>query len=129
MTQRSIELDGLDHGKVPIPLACRVGPLLMSGGISGKEFGTGKLPDDIDSQVRNCFANMKRILEAADMGLGDVVKVNVFLGDEADRAAVNGPWTATFPDPAHRPARHATVLALRGGMRIQIDVTAYKTEA
>ena len=87
MTQRSIELDGLDHGKVPIPLACRVGPLLMSGGISGKEFGTGKLPEDVETQARNCFANMRRILEAADMGLGNVVKVNVFLADEADRAA------------------------------------------
>ena len=129
MTQRSIEVEGLGHGSTPIPAACRVGPLLMSGGINGKDIATGKIPEDLDQQVRNAFANMKRILEAAGMALTDVVKVTVFLGDEADRAAVNGPWTEVFPDPGKRPARHALVMPLRGGARIQLEVTAYATEA
>ena len=129
MTQRSIEVEGLGHGSVPIPMACRVGPLLISGGINGKEVGTGKLPEDMDAQVRNAFANMKRVLEAADMALTDVVKVTVFLADEGDRNAVNGPWTEVYPAPAHRPARHALVMPLRGGARIQLEVTAYATEA
>ena len=81
------------------------------------------------AQVRNAFANMKRVLEAADMALTDVVKVTVFLADEGDRNAVNGPWTEVYPDPAHRPARHALVMPLRGGARIQLEVTAYATEA
>lgn len=129
MTQRSIEVEGLGHGGTPIPAACRVGPLLMSGGINGKDIATGKIPEDLDLQVRNAFANMKRILEAADMALTDVVKVTVFLADEGDRAAVNGPWTDAFPDPGQRPARHALILPLRGGARIQLEVTAYATEA
>src|SRR6266853_4525029 len=42
----SIEVPGFEHDN-PIPAACRVGPFLITSGVSGKEPGTGKLPDGI----------------------------------------------------------------------------------
>ena len=44
----SIEVPGLEHVN-PIPNASRLGPFLMSGGIFGKDPGTGKVPEGIEA--------------------------------------------------------------------------------
>src|SRR5271168_4469359 len=50
----SIEVPGFEHDN-PIPAACRVGPFLVSSGVSGKEPYTGKLPEGIDAQCDQMF--------------------------------------------------------------------------
>lgn len=122
---RSIEVDGLHHGGVPIPTGSRVGPLVCSGGISGVDRATGELPPNGVEQVRLAFANLLAFLAAAGAGAGDLVRVGVLLHDAALRAAVNVEWVALFPDPADRPARHTTVHDLAGGMLVQLEVIAY----
>jgi 2-iminobutanoate/2-iminopropanoate deaminase len=129
LRQRSIEVEGLDHGSTPIPAACRVGPVLATGGVGGRDPGTGQLPPDPAAQAANCFANLQRILAAGGMDIGDVVKVTVFLADETYRAAVNPHWVACWPDPHHRPARHSLVLPLRGGMLVQLEALAVAKDA
>ena len=120
MYQKSIEVEGLSHASAPIPIGCRVGPVLATSGIGGKNPASGEMPPGAEAQATNCFENLRLVLVAGGLGLDDVVKVTVYVADEAHRAAVNAPWLKHFPDPARRPARHALVMPLRGGMLVQI---------
>jgi len=124
MRQRSIEVPGLSHGGAPIPAACRIGPILATSGVGGRDPATDTLPADAATQARNCFENLRRVLEAGGLSMGDVVKLTVFIADESHRAAVNEPWLRYYPDPHHRPARHALVMPLRAGMLVQLEALA-----
>lgn len=126
MTRRSIHVPGLDHGSTPIPTAAMVGPLLVSGGISGIDRASGELPDDLPAQVRNLFDNVRAVLAAAGGSLDDVVKFNFFVPDRALRNELNPVWTETFPDRDAQPARHVSVYgALPTGMLLQCEIIAY----
>ena len=129
MRQRSIEVEGLSHAGTPIPLGCRVGPILATSGVGGTDRSTGTMPPDAATQAVNCFANLESILEAGGLDMGDVVKLTVFVADEAHRAAVNKPWLAHYPDEHKRPARHALVMPLRAGMLIQLEALAVARDA
>ena len=62
--RRSVEVPGLEHTH-PIPNASRVGQLLMTGGIYGKDPATGKLAPDAAGQCKLMFDNIRRVLEAS----------------------------------------------------------------
>ena len=123
-TRRSIEIPGFGHGAQPIPAASLVGPLLVSGGISGKDPETGTIPEDPAAEVAQAFANLRAILDAAGATPEQVAKVTVFVKDRDIRAHVNPSWLELFPDPESRPARHTLETGLVG-MRIQLECLAY----
>lgn len=121
---RSLHIAGLSHGQTPIPAGARVGPMLFSSGIPGKDPQTNALPSDPAQQVRFAFENMRTLLANGGATLADVGRVTVLVTDESLRELVNAEWVKCFPDPDDRPARHTQVQALRGGMLLQLDVTA-----
>lgn len=121
---RSIELEGVSHGSAPIPMGARVGNVLYSSGIMGKDPATDQLPADVASQARFAFQNMKALLAAGGATLDHVVRVTVYMKEESARAAINEQWLKCFPDPHDRPARHALLHDLRGGMLLQLEVVA-----
>jgi 2-iminobutanoate/2-iminopropanoate deaminase len=125
MSARSIEVAGLSHGGMPIPTAARRGGLLISGGISGTDPGTGSIPEDLDAEAAQVFVNIGLVLDAAAMTTADVVKITFFVVDREMRSSINGPWVRMFPDPPDRPARHTLVQALPGGMRMQAELVAF----
>jgi 2-iminobutanoate/2-iminopropanoate deaminase len=59
--------------------------LYIAGQIGLQQNGT--IPEGIEAQARTVYANMKAVLDAADMGFADVVKTTVFLVNRKDRAA------------------------------------------
>ncbi|MEY2771080.1 MAG: hypothetical protein RIQ38_1499 [Pseudomonadota bacterium] len=121
---RSIEVPGIGHN-APIPLAARVGPLLCSSAIAGKDPANGQLPASAHDQVRQAFANLDAVLAAAGGGLEHLVKLAITLADNGLRDAVNQEWLARFPDAHDRPARHITVQPLGHGMQIQLECMAF----
>jgi len=123
MRQKSIEIKNLAHN-APIPCASRVGPIVATSGVGGKDQATGKLPPDLDTQARNCFENLKSILAEGGCDLGDVVKIAVYVPDDASREVVNKYLNQHYPDPHKRPARHSHVGPLRGGMLVQLEALA-----
>jgi 2-iminobutanoate/2-iminopropanoate deaminase len=125
---RSLNVPGAGHN-APIPLGARVGPLICSSGISGKDPATGQLPTDALTQVRLAFANMDALLAAGDATLEHVVKLHITVNDNSLRDAINSEWLSRFPDPQDRPARHIVQHALQHGMALQIEVTAFVTSA
>lgn len=121
--KRSLHVANVGH-KAPIPLGARVGPLLCSSAIAGKDPATGELPGDAATQVVHAFANLKALLAAGGADLSHVVKLAVTLADDALRDAVNTQWLTCFPDPDDRPARHVVVQPLGHGMAVQLEVMA-----
>ncbi|SEB12249.1 2-iminobutanoate/2-iminopropanoate deaminase [Paraburkholderia sartisoli] len=121
---RSLEIHGVTHGGAPIPMGARVGNVLYSSGIPGKDPATDSLPDDIASQARFAFENMQALLTAGGSTLDHLVRMTVYIKDNSVRAAVNDVWLRCFPDPHDRPARHTLVYDLPGGMLVQLEVVA-----
>ena len=122
--KRSLHVPQVGH-KAPIPLGARVGPLICSSGIAGKDPADGKLPADGATQVAHAFANLQALLAAGGAGLQHVVKLGITLADDALREAVNTQWLACFPDADDRPARHIVVQPLGHGMQVQLEVLAW----
>lgn len=101
----SIYIDGFKHAN-PIPNASRIGDLVVSGVIFGKHPETGEAPETLEEQCALMFQHMKSTIEAAGGTPDDIIKITVWLKNPADRDVLNAHWTAMFPDPKSRPARH-----------------------
>src|SRR5881392_1044100 len=89
--RRSIEVSGVKHQN-PIPAASRKGPFVVSGAISGADPESGKVPEDLDTQCRQMFANVRRLVEAAGGTPDDIVKMTVWITDRALRPTLNKYW-------------------------------------
>jgi 2-iminobutanoate/2-iminopropanoate deaminase len=123
--RESIEVEGFNHGGLPIPAASRVDNIIATGGIYGLDTATGKLPDDLRLQGELMFANLRRILQATGATLEDVVKMTFWVKVPEARQIINTGWLAAFPDPASRPARHTLQNDhLPANMLVQCDALA-----
>lgn len=120
---RSLEVPGLSHN-APIPLGAKVGNIICSSGISGKDAATGLLPPDAAAQAKLAFVNMQSLLGVGGAALTDVIKLTIYVKDNSVRAAINTEWLACFPDPHDRPARHILIHDLQHGMLLQLEIMA-----
>jgi len=102
------------------------GPLLVSSRIFGLDPDSGRVPPDPAEQVRLLFANVDRVLAAAGGERADVVRMSVTVAHGDHRPLLDDAWTAAFPDPDHRPARHVEVSdALRAPLAVAAEITAF----
>ena len=87
---------------------------------------TGKLVEgDIKAQAEQVFKNLSGVLGAAGLTFDCVQKVNVFLTDMNDFAAMNDVYRKQFNEPY--PARTTIgVVSLPLGARIEIEMIAKK---
>ena len=85
---------------------------------------TGAVPEGgVQEQTRQSLTNAKAILEAAGLGLANVVKTTVFLADMGDFAAMNEIYAQFFSEPF--PARSAVaVKTLPKGALVEIECIA-----
>ena len=85
---------------------------------------TGAFPEGgVKEQTRQSLTNAKAILEAAGLGLNNVVKTTVFLADMGDFAAMNEVYSQFFSAPF--PARSAVaVKSLPKGALVEIECIA-----
>lgn len=87
---------------------------------------TGAFPEGgVKEQTRQSLTNAKAILEAAGLGLNNVVKTTVFLADMGDFAAMNEVYSQFFCAPF--PARSAVaVKTLPKGALVEIECIAVR---
>lgn len=107
--RRSYDIPGYSHGANPIPAVSRVGDLIASGGISGRDLETGALGETLEDQCRLMFALMARMAEVAGVTTEAIAKVTVTLRPGLDRTALNAEWLRYFPNRNSRPARHTVI--------------------
>jgi 2-iminobutanoate/2-iminopropanoate deaminase len=107
-------------------IATTVGEMVWVSGQVPIDPATGALAEGgIEAQAAQSLANIRMILEAADLTMGDVVKATIYLIDMADFPLVNGVYAAAFGD--HKPARATVgVAALPLGALVEIDAVAVR---
>lgn len=100
------------------------GALLFLSGQTPIDPATGALVEGTAAeQARQVFSNLAGVLACAGSTFDDVVKVNVYLVDMADFAAVNEVYATVFARPY--PARTTVaVAALPLGARVEIELVA-----
>ena len=88
--------------------------------------GDGTTPDDIEGQARLVWANIKAVLAEADMGIEDIVQLNMLLINREDAPGARAVRTDELGE--HRPA--STLMYIVGLARpewlIEIDYIAAK---
>ena len=119
-----IDVAGVRHGSLPIPMGVRVGKLVYSSGIHGMDPETETIPDDPAAQIALVFRHMRTIVENAGGDSGDIGFVLVRLCDAGLRDLVNAAWVEMFPDPLDRPARNIQLQELGWNMVIHLEMTA-----
>jgi enamine deaminase RidA (YjgF/YER057c/UK114 family) len=118
-----IQVDGLDHGAQPIPLAVRVGGLVFTGGVSGRAPHDSSIPDNVEDEVAQAFLNLGSILSAAGLLPEHIARITVYATDRSHREVINKYWLEMFPDASDRPVRHTLIVPLHN-MRVQLDCIA-----
>jgi 2-iminobutanoate/2-iminopropanoate deaminase len=107
--RRSIDIEGLSH-RTAIPVATRIGPLVVSSVIASFDPGTRRVPETLEAQLANIFLHVGAMLAAAGAEWRHVAKMEFWVPDPASgRAALEAPWVEKFPDAGSRPARHTHV--------------------
>ena len=109
----------------PYSQAIDTGAFVFVSGQLPVDPATGAIPDGASAQAEQAFANVRAILEAAGLGLANVVKTTVFLADLADFAAVNDAYARAFCAPF--PARSCVqVAAIPKGARLEVEAIAVR---
>ncbi|WP_420409411.1 RidA family protein [Hoeflea sp.] len=111
------------HG-VEVPPGYRL--VLCSG-----QLGIGEddaIPEDVGAQTELCFANVGAVLEAASMGLGDIVRINAYVTDRAYFPDYMTVRDRLFSDPA--PASTLMIVSgfAREAFKVEIEVIAAAPE-
>lgn len=125
-----VEMPGMLEG-LPFSPAVRVDDLIFLSGQIGVDLATLRLVEGgLEPETRQTMENIRRVLEAAGAGLGDLVKCSIFLENIEDWPAFNavyGEYFADQPAPPARSALGATGLAL--GATVEVDCIAAVPEA
>ncbi len=121
MKRGTIHTDAAPAAIGPYSQAVRAGDTVyLSGQIPLDPATMEVVGGTIEDRIVRVFENLKAVAEAAGGSLGDVVKLNVYLTDLGDFAAVNETMKRYFDEPY--PARAAVgVAALPKGVDVEMD--------
>ncbi|WP_300160198.1 RidA family protein [Solidesulfovibrio sp.] len=108
----------------PYSLGVWAGDLLFVSGQTPIDPATGiVVPGDAAAQARQTIKNVTMILEAAGLGLDDVVKSTLFIKDMDAFAAINAVYAEFFREPY--PARSCVEVArLPRDVLVELEVVA-----
>ena len=108
----------------PYSQAIQVGNFVYTSGQLPIVPETGAFPEGgIKEQTRQSLLNIKAVLEAAGLSMGNVLKTTVFLADMGDFSEMNAVYSEFFSMPY--PARSAVaVKTLPKGALVEIEVVA-----
>ncbi|KAL2258147.1 hypothetical protein VTK26DRAFT_8652 [Humicola hyalothermophila] len=118
---------------MPLPQfsqAVKYNGMVYCSGTLGVDPATGKLVDgSVTDRTRQALKNIAAVLEAAGSSIKNVVKVNVFLNNMANFAAMNVAYDEFF-NQEPKPCRTCVaVFQLPLGTDVEIECTAYETQA
>lgn len=105
-----------------------LGSMIITSGQIPVDPKTGSVPEEVSAQARQSLNNVKAIVEAAGLTVGDIVKTTVFVKDLNDFATVNATYEAFFTEHnATFPARSCVEVArLPKDVKIEIEAIAVR---
>lgn len=120
MTKQVIQTSDAPQAIGTYSQAVRASNTVYLSGQIGLDPATMQLVEGIEAQTKRVFDNLSAVAKAAGGGLGDVVKINVFLVDLSHFPKVNEIMATHFTKPY--PARAAVgVTSLPRGALIEMD--------
>jgi 2-iminobutanoate/2-iminopropanoate deaminase len=126
MSRTRIATSGAPAAVGPYSQGIDTGGLVFCSGQVGLDPATGDLvAGGLEAQTDRALRNLAAVLDAAGLGLGDVVKTTCFLADIADFQKFNAVYAGFWPDPP--PARSTfQVAALPRGAQVEIEAIAVR---
>jgi len=125
MTQRrNFNTDKVVRMNASFPQAVITDNYIFLSGTPGLDLVSGKvISDDFEEQTRQCFANIKTILEEAGSSMDKIVKTTIFMVAGNDFSVINKIYSEFFPENA--PARSAPqVMPFPAGILISVECIA-----
>lgn len=94
-------------------------------GVTGYDYATMTMPEDVADQARNCFATIASVLTQAGFTMEDIVRVQYTVTDVALVDALIPALGEALGEI--RPAATMVIAGLiRPEMKVEIEVTAFK---
>ncbi len=124
MSRKAIHSPSGPQAIGPYSQAVSSGHLVFLSGQIGIDPRTGNLVEGgTEAEAEQVLRNLGAVLEAAELGFEDVVRLTIYLVDLADFASVNELCAKTLCEPF--PARATVgVAGLPRGARVEIDAIA-----
>lgn len=120
MSKTVINTDKAPAAIGPYSQAIKAGNTVYMSGQIPLDPKSMELVEGFEAQTVQVFENLKAVAEAAGGSLADIVKLNIFLTDLGNFAAVNEVMTRYFQEPF--PARAAIgISALPRGAQVEMD--------
>ena len=108
----------------PYSQAWAVGDFVFASGQIPVNPATGEIPEGIAAQAEQSCKNVAAIMEAAGVGMENVVKTTCFLADIADFVAFNEVYAKYFTS---KPARSCVAVKdLPKGVLCEVEAIAVK---
>lgn len=94
-------------------------------GVTGYDYATMTMPEDVAAQARNCFRTINAVLEQGGFTMEDIVRVQYTVTDVALVDALIPALGEALGEI--RPAATMVIAGLiRPEMKVEIEVTAFK---
>ncbi|GAB3772590.1 RidA family protein [Spirosoma horti] len=108
------------------PQAVIADKLIFLSGMPGLDPATGLIvSDDFEDQTRQCFLNIKTVLNEAGSSLEKIIKTTVFMVAGNDFSIINKVYQEFFPE--NPPARSTPqVMPFPAGILISVECVALK---
>jgi 2-iminobutanoate/2-iminopropanoate deaminase len=106
------------------PQAVLAEKFIFLSGTPGLDLASGQvISNNFEDQTRQCFQNIKIILEEAGSSLSKIVKTTIFMVTGNDFAVINKVYSEFFPESA--PARSIPqVMPFPSGILISVECIA-----
>jgi 2-iminobutanoate/2-iminopropanoate deaminase len=128
MTIRRISSgSGLPAG-FPFSLASEGNGILFISGMPALDADGKFVPGTFEEEANRAWASIVAIAAASGSSPGDLLYVQVLLGDIGNYGDINDWWRRRFPDPAKAPARLTFQAgALPFGAKIELQAVAARS--
>lgn len=126
--KKVIETTGAPGAIGPYVQGVDLGSLVITSGQIPVNPETGGIPETVSEQARQSLENVKGIITAAGLGVGDIVKTTVFISDMNDFAAINTVYQQFFDEhSAVYPTRSCVEVArLPKDVKLEIEAIALR---
>ena len=113
---------------LPFSLASEENGILFISGMPALDAAGKFVPGTFEEEADRAWANIVAIAAAGGCAVGDLLYVQVVLGDIGSYADINDWWRKRFPDPARAPARLTYQAgALPFGAKIEFQAVAARS--
>ncbi|MFB4161320.1 RidA family protein [Geomicrobium sp. JSM 1781026] len=99
--------------------------LIVTAGQIGTDMN-GNVPNQLNEQIKNTFANMKQVLKSERLLPDSVIKVNVWATEEIDWDYLDQLWNEWFTD--EYPSMTIAYIAALGLPELKIEIELWCAE-